>query len=113
MQDYPALGISTNGYQSDWSDGTEVVRAENGEVWLYRAYDDEQITLTIRHPNLSSVEENDLRNFYRTYKNERVRFLDPRSGEYYICMMPSPPKLASMVSPMRADIEMTLLMVAA
>lgn len=113
MQDYPALGISTNGYQSDWSDGTEVVRAENGEVWLYRAYDDEQITLTIRHPNLSAVEENNLRNFYRTYKNERVRFLDPRSGEYYICMMPSPPKLASMVSPMSADIEMTLLMVAA
>lgn len=113
MQDYPSLKVETSGYQPDWSDGTEVVRAENGEAWLYRKYDDDQITLTIRHPNLTWVEESDLRQFYNSYKHERVRFLDPRSKEYFICMMPSPPKNVGMSSPMLANIEITLLMVAA
>lgn len=113
MQDYPSFRIETSGYQSDVSDGTEIVRAENGEVWLYRAYDDEQITLTIRHPNLSVTDEAELRQFYRSYKHERVRFLDPRSKEYFICMMPSPPKNIGMSSPFLANIEMTLLMVSA
>ena len=111
MQDYPLFGIDVNGYQPDWSDGTEVVIAENGEPWLYRRYDKEHCTMTIRHPSLSADEESQLRQFYRDYKHERVRFFDPRTAEYYLCMMPSPPKLASMSSPMKANIEMTLLMV--
>lgn len=111
MQDYPLLGIAVDGYQPEWSDGTEVVRAENGEVWLYRRYDQEQGTMNIRHPSLLPEEEAQLRSFYRDYKNERVRFFDPRTQEYYICMMPSPPKLANMSTPKRANIDMTLLVV--
>lgn len=111
MQDYPLLGIDANGYQPDWSDGTEVVRSENGEAWLYRRYDKEQGTLTIKHPSLKASQEAELRSFYRDYKHERVRFFDPRTREYYVCMMPSPPKLASMSGSMLANIEMTLLVV--
>lgn len=103
------IGISVDGYTPEWSDGTEVVRAENGRVWLYRHYDREQVTLTIRHPALNRFQELELREFYRDYKHEHIRFYDPRTHEHYIVLMQGPPRLTGMRSGLLADIEMVLL----
>lgn len=109
MHDYPLIDVSIDGYTPEWSDGAEVVRAESGEVWLYRHYAQEQLTLTIVHPALLAAQEATLRQFYRDHKHEYVRFHDLRTQEIYICTMPHPPRLVRMRSGKHADIEMTLL----
>lgn len=109
MQDYPTIGIAYDGYAPEWEDGTEVVRALNGEVWLYRHWDKERVTLTITHPALLADQEATLRQFYRDHKHEKVRFHDPRTQETYVCTMPAPPRLVRMRSGFHADIEMVLL----
>ena len=112
MEDYPDLCIGVDGYDPERSDGAEVMRAENGKVWIYRAYDQEQLTFTIVHPALTWDEEQALRAFYADNKNDYVRFYDPRSGRHYAVLMQGPPRLSGMRSSTRADIEMTLLGVA-
>lgn len=107
MQDYPDFEVSIEGYDPARSDGSEVMRAENGKVWVYRAYDQEQLTFTVVHPALLWEEEQEIRNFYAAYKGEQVRFYDPRSRQHFIVLMLGPPRLSRMRSGTRADIEMT------
>lgn len=108
MNDYPDFGVSVEGYDPARSDGAEVLRAEDGTVWIYRDYDQEQLTFTIRHAALLWEDEEVLRAFYATNKNTHVRFYDPRSKLHYAVLMLGPPRLLGMRSGMRADIEMTL-----
>lgn len=112
MEDYPDFGIYVDGYSPERSDGAEVMRAENGKTWIYRAYDEEQLTFTIIHPALKWEQEELLRNFYAAHKNEHVRFYDPRSKQHYVVLMAGPPRLSGMRSGIHADIEMTLMGVA-
>jgi len=112
MQDYPNFGVSIEGYDPLRTDGSELMRAENGEAWIYRAYDTEQITFTITHPALTKDEENLLRDFYAAHRHEHVRYYDPRYDAYFIVLMAGPPRLVGMRSGMRADVQMTLVGVA-
>lgn len=109
MQDYPDFYVSEEGYSPDWSDGSEVLTAENGQTWIYRAFDQGRVTLMITHPALLLDKEQELRAFYADYKSEKVRFYDPRTQEYYIVLMAGPPVLARMRSGLHADIQMTLI----
>lgn len=112
MQDYPNFYVSTEGYDPVRSDGSELIRAENGEAWIYRAYDTEQITFTIVHQALTREEENQLRDFYAAYRHEHVRYYDPRYDAYFIVLMAGPPRLLGMRGGMLADVQMTLVGVA-
>lgn len=109
MTEYPEMDVAAQGYAPEWSDGTEVMRAESGRAWLYREYDEEQVELTITHPALTSDQERSLRDFYRDHKSEHVRFNDPRSGDVYLVQMAGPPRIARMQGGMLADVQMTLL----
>lgn len=109
MQDYPDFYVSEEGYSPDWSDGSEVLTAENGQPWVYRSYDKEQVTLTITHELLTKDAEHTLREFYDNYKSEKVRFFDPRTLQHYIVLMAGPPKLSAMRGGLHANIQMTLI----
>lgn len=109
MANYPDLPISADGYFPEWSDGTEVARAENGRPWLYRPYDQEQLTLTITHPALDKDQEAMLREFYRDHKSDELRFRDPRTEEWYMVYMQGPPRVVGIRGARYADIEMVLL----
>lgn len=108
MIDYPDLRISTEGYEPEWEDGTQVLRAASGTPWLYRMHDKERITLTITHPALSNEDEQMLRQFYRDHRDEVVQFHDPRTQQVYDVRMAHPPRLTSMAGGKLANIQMTL-----
>lgn len=109
MDDYPDMVVSPQGYSPEWSDGSDPLRAENGRLWIYRSYDVEHVTMTITHPAISWEEEETLRNFYETHKNQDVRYTDPRSGQVYAVQMVRPPRIARMHGGMLADIQVTLM----
>jgi len=113
MEDYPDFGVFVEGYDPARSDGAEALRAEDGTVWVYRAYDQEQLTFTITHPAMLWEDEETLRQFYADNKNDVVRFYDPRSKQHYAVLMLGPPRLVGMRSGIHADIEMVLAGVAA
>jgi len=109
MEDYPNFGVGVSGYSPDRSNGSQVIRGENGQPFLFILWDRTRSTFTITHPALTIEQEEVITNFYEANKSDPVRFYDPRTRKHYNVLMQGPPRISGMRSGFHADIEMTLL----
>lgn len=106
--DYPRTCVLSDNYGEESISGTVLERAEDGTPWVLNLFPTEQRTFTVTHPAMTADEQKLLEEFYWGARGDYVRFLHPRYQTIWRVLMVGPPRLSRMVSPMLADIQMTL-----
>lgn len=84
--------VLQDGYDVEMDDGSQVDRADSGKLWVRRLYNLDHYVITFRVGFLSGQDVENIRNFYRSYRNEPIEWQDPYTGVMYDVIMTSPPQ---------------------
>lgn len=91
------------------TDGTEVLRAEDGTPWIYHRYTGIYYDISFLHRGVTIAERQMIENFYYYHRETQFTFTRRTSGRVYTCVFAGPPVPRAKINRVRWDIAVQLI----